>query len=105
MEFFQNWINEGEPVVYWLSGFYFTQSFITGVLQNYSRKNRYQIDLIMVKFEVTKFEVETDGIPEIGAFIRVSKYKYLYIFQIEYLQEKMYIINTYMPTHNKHCNV
>jgi dynein heavy chain len=32
LDFFRRWINEGTPVVFWMSGFYFTPSFITGRL-------------------------------------------------------------------------
>ncbi|EDW73522.2 uncharacterized protein Dwil_GK16602 [Drosophila willistoni] len=70
LSFFQQWIDHGEPNVYWISGFYFTQSFITGVLQNYSRKNRFQIDMIFIEFAVTKFETQTSQTPEVGAYIR-----------------------------------
>ncbi|XP_070136648.1 dynein axonemal heavy chain 3 [Drosophila bipectinata] len=70
LAFFQEWIDKGEPSVYWISGFYFTQSFITGVLQNYSRKNRFQIDMILIEFAVTKFEVQVPQVPEVGAYIR-----------------------------------
>ncbi|TDG53310.1 hypothetical protein AWZ03_000125 [Drosophila navojoa] len=70
LAFFQDWIDNGEPNVYWISGFYFTQSFITGVLQNYSRKNRFQIDMIFIEFAVTKFESQTTQVASVGAYIR-----------------------------------
>lgn len=71
LQFQQNWIDNGEPDVYWLSGLYFTQSFLTGVLQNHSRKNKLQIDLVTINFEVTQFETEIKDDAAIAVYVRV----------------------------------
>lgn len=59
--------------MFWLSGFYFTQSFLSGVLQNYSRKHKIPIDQLGYEFEITKYEQETEVFktPEWGVYCRV----------------------------------
>ncbi|XP_016078231.1 PREDICTED: dynein heavy chain 3, axonemal [Miniopterus natalensis] len=70
LAFFQDWIDSGPPVVFWISGFYFTQSFLTGVSQNYARKYTIPIDHIGFEFEVTTQETVMEQNPEDGAYIK-----------------------------------
>lgn len=45
---------------------------MTGVLQNYSRKNKLQIDLVTIRFEITEFETDVKDSLEVGVYIKVS---------------------------------
>lgn len=44
VRFFSDWVKNGIPEQFWISGFFFTQSFLTGVLQNYSRRKKIPVD-------------------------------------------------------------
>lgn len=69
LTFFQDWIENGSPVVYWLSGFYFTQSFLTGIMQNYARKHRIPIDVLTFEFEFCD-KCDLAEKPDRGAYVK-----------------------------------
>lgn len=59
------------PNVYWISGFFFPQAFLTGTLQNFARKNITPIDTISWGFDVMKLaEHEITAAPSDGCYIR-----------------------------------
>uniref|UniRef100_A0A8B9ENZ5 Dynein axonemal heavy chain 1 n=1 Tax=Anser cygnoides TaxID=8845 RepID=A0A8B9ENZ5_ANSCY len=54
IEFLKKWINHGIPSVFWISGFFFPQAFLTGTLQNFARKSVISIDTISFSFKVSE---------------------------------------------------
>jgi dynein heavy chain len=71
--FVQRWVDNGTPAIFWLSGFFFTQSFLTGVKQNFARKHKIPIDEIIFGFEMLSLsETEQHGLangPDDGAYV------------------------------------
>ena len=66
-----NWYQGGHaPTIFWISGFFFTQGFMTGILQNFSRKFKHPIDTCIWNYQVQSRELqEVSESPDRGAYI------------------------------------
>ena len=71
LKFMKEWIEHGAPTNFWISGFFFTQSFLTGIKQNYARKHVIAIDQIDFDFEVLSdpHKHDTHKHPPDGAYV------------------------------------
>ncbi|KAJ3073482.1 Dynein heavy chain 1, axonemal [Podochytrium sp. JEL0797] len=70
-DFIQKWIDNGIPVVFWISGFFFPQAFLTGTLQNFARKYTISIDTLQFEFKMVDNRWEDIHTkPSDGCYIR-----------------------------------
>lgn len=77
LKFFQDWIDNGIPHTFWVSGFFFTQAFLTGANQNFARRNKIPIDFVDFKFhmlEGTPAEPPEAGVHVYGLFLEGARY-------------------------------
>uniref|UniRef100_A0AAZ3Q3C2 Dynein heavy chain 1, axonemal n=1 Tax=Oncorhynchus tshawytscha TaxID=74940 RepID=A0AAZ3Q3C2_ONCTS len=66
IKFLHGWISDGVPPVFWISGFFFPQAFLTGTLQNFARRSVVSIDTIGFDFRSASALKER---PEMGCYI------------------------------------
>lgn len=72
VKFLNEWINNGTPKIFWMSGFFFPQAFVTGSLQNYARKKTIAIDKLTYRFALLDqlaSPAEIKEKPEFGCYV------------------------------------
>jgi len=73
LDFLRNWFESKKPPSrYWVSGFFFTQAFITGTLQNFARQFKIPIDQTDFDFKILTPKEEEGALtkgPDTGAFL------------------------------------
>ncbi len=71
--FMRKWLVNGQPGVFWMSGFFFPQGFMTGTLQNHARKYSIAIDTLSFSFHILKpvlpQRIRSDEVPSDGVLI------------------------------------
>jgi dynein heavy chain len=69
LTFLSDWERDSHPPNFWLSGFYFTQSFVTGQLQNFARMFSLPIDTLTWTFKVLEADKKDWERPATGCIV------------------------------------
>ena len=78
ISFLQKWLDEGQPVIFWLSAFFSPSALLTGALHNYARK--WSISFCNLSFDHTIMKEEStsqkpsDGVYVSGLFCQAGQW-------------------------------
>ncbi|TYZ61500.1 hypothetical protein PybrP1_006824 [[Pythium] brassicae (nom. inval.)] len=95
--FLANWVAHGTPVVFWLSGFFFPQGFLTGILQNHARQCNLAIDTLSFAFlmhpeppDEVQTKPEAGGCYMTGLFIEGARWDKLAYSLVDPLPKELF---------------
>ncbi|OMJ83653.1 hypothetical protein SteCoe_15380 [Stentor coeruleus] len=109
VKFIFDWLKYGNQNCFWLSGFFFPQSFLTAVLQTHSRKYSLPIDCLVFTFEVTPFmfsefkKTVNDGVFIYGLYLEGARWDSEEMILIDAQEKEIYFtmpVIQFLPTHN-----
>uniref|UniRef100_A0A670IKK4 Dynein axonemal heavy chain 1 n=1 Tax=Podarcis muralis TaxID=64176 RepID=A0A670IKK4_PODMU len=89
IDFLQRWIEKGIPPVFWISGFFFPQAFLTGTLQNFARKSIISIDTISFDFKALT-QRPTEGCYIHGLFLEGARWDPMFFQLAESRPKELY---------------
>eukprot|EP00455_Lapot_gusevi_P052777 TRINITY_DN8093_c0_g1_i2.p1 TRINITY_DN8093_c0_g1~~TRINITY_DN8093_c0_g1_i2.p1 ORF type:complete len:453 (-),score=85.01 TRINITY_DN8093_c0_g1_i2:317-1675(-) len=70
INFIRTWVQKGEPVSFWITGFFNPSAFMTGVLQAFARAEAVSVDKLGFSFQVTDEEAdEVTKQPHRGCYV------------------------------------
>ncbi|OQR83181.1 sporangia induced dynein heavy chain [Achlya hypogyna] len=70
LHFIAKWIDTGIPIVFWISGFFFPQGFMTGIIQNHARRQKLPIDTLSFQYVMLSQELaDVTARPDEGCYI------------------------------------
>jgi dynein heavy chain, axonemal len=104
LDFLRKWFEAKKaPPLYWISGFFFTQAFITGTLQNFARKFQIPIDQTDFDFKVltpseeekARVNIASDGAYVHGLFMEGGRWNVVEHYIDESLPRELFISMAY----------
>ena len=70
IEFIHDWLVNGHPNSFWISGLFYPQGFITGVYQNHARETKIPVSDIVLEYQVMNInKEEIKKGPDAGVYI------------------------------------